>query len=73
MEWMSVNDQMPTDGDSTLVVCEYGVTIADYNLDKDDGPEWFVADPDDYFDYVEAYKVTHWMPLPPAPVTLKQC
>ena len=69
MEWISVKDQMPTDGDSVLVSCEHGVKEATYELvnGKD---KWYVGlTLDEYFVEFGAQQITHWMPLPPAPVT----
>ena len=63
-EWTSVNDQLPRVGEYVIA---YG----------DNGPKGccmaFVGSDDDFICeingyYVEAYGVTHWMPLPEKPI-----
>lgn len=75
MDWISVNEQMPTVGDygyvRVLVFCqsnkyvgEMEYTFPQYaKTEKGKAPRW------QWGGRISPWAVTHWMPLPPAPVT----
>ena len=54
-EWISVNDRLPNPFEIVLVFRDGKISI-DYN----EGNGWFAYD-------FNGKRVTHWMPLPPAP------
>lgn len=59
MEWISIKDQLPIDGEYILVYCEYGVTNHKHKIHCCQFSEKYG------FDYA---RVTHWMKLPTPPI-----
>jgi len=66
--WISVKKQKPQHKDKVLVICEHGVTMAQYT-EFDNGNElwWAIVYIGTYEDSKKAEKVTHWMPLDKLP------
>jgi Protein of unknown function (DUF551) len=63
MEWISVEDRLPLDGNKeVLAIDKYGcIRIAEYGAGSDETINWW---------YQQSFawdEVTHWMPLPEEP------
>lgn len=73
MEWISVEERLPSDEyDTLLVVLEAVVDNASSGKRLVDTDTFYTSE--GYFRFWSAskeYKVTHWMPLPPPPETDK--
>lgn len=69
VEWISVEDRLPSDREYVIVNCEYGVTGAKFvYYEEYNHKSWYInisVTPEET--YRQAYKVTHWMPLPTPP------
>ena len=66
MEWISVNNELPSQDGWYLVYCQSGSVVRVYNTYHEC---WDDEDGDDvYCDAVHG-DVTHWMPLPPPPTS----
>jgi hypothetical protein len=71
VEWISVNDRLPEDGDAIIAYGKWTGEIAgdmDYQVSSGtwDAKRKFVILDSDYYT-AELIGVTHWMPLPPPP------
>lgn len=55
VEWISVNDRLPETGKDVIVCHKNGHVALNAYLDR----RWWYLD--------DRNKITHWMPLPPAP------
>ena len=70
MEWISVEDRLPEQGESVLFTCRVDSDFTDIELG-----EWTGKYSDggalvmDYGDETDWYPCTHWMPLPAPPAT----
>jgi len=62
MEWISVEDRLPNKED-VVIICVGGIVSVGDFLGMHLGEQVW-----DYVDGEAAYGVTHWMPLPSAPV-----
>jgi len=66
MEWISVNDRLPDEGEKVLTINlqakGYHEYRLDYLVDLDNGERIWACRLNNEYD-----KVTHWMPLPDSP------
>jgi len=66
--WISVNDRLPNDGNSSIFVLVYDtyneIIVRPYNEYHNC---WDDEDTDDYYCDAVGGKITHWMPLPESP------
>lgn len=69
MNWISVKDRLPEDGEEVIAFSEQNVTAAIYDGPESYGGECWTESKlfycDVTFDHLE--HVTHWMPLPDPP------
>ena len=68
IEWISVDDRLPENGDD-IIMCfdDGGVALGTY--DPETGDWFWLKNKEDYLDvtWVVKKKVTYWMPLPEPP------
>ena len=62
-QWISCKDEMPEDGISVLI-CSYRGTVSKATYDSDMG-YFYIADSELHYNELD---ITHWQPLPKAPV-----
>ncbi len=68
MKWISVEDQLPHDGDYVLVYYFNDIEIYRFWTTSDKRrkiQDWGFEDPSGFC--FESQKITHWMPLPEIP------
>lgn len=64
MEWISIKNELPEEGEPVIVCTPIGICIAHFIgfSTVSEKPEWIETNGDDPF-----RNVTHWMPLPNYP------
>lgn len=62
--WISVEDRLPENQEYVLVFVKFHHPIVGFLHEKGQG--WIVID--EHEDYIQDENITHWMPIPPAPV-----
>jgi hypothetical protein len=73
--WISVKDQIPEFGVRVLAACaEYGVITGHRSREDGEGHTWtlgcLTSGPYALYAYLaSSKKVTHWMPMPPGPLS----
>ena len=62
MEWISVNDRLPEDGEN-VIACDKERAVCEAIYDKDGKFYWSGF----WGDWCDVLEATHWMPLPEPP------